>query len=68
MTIAQSSIEGIAEALSVDFNVFLQDTYGLELNELLATAASRFLDEELGEIDDDLFYDLALELIQRTSF
>jgi len=68
MAIAQSSVQEIAEVLSVDFNEYLQDTYGLALNELLATAANNFIDAELGEVEDDLFYDLALALMDRASF
>lgn len=68
MAIAQSSITEIAEVLSIDFNEYLQDTYGLALNELLADAASNFIEAELGEVEDDLFYDLALALMDRAAF
>lgn len=67
MAISQSSVQEIAEVLSVDFNEYLQDTYGLALNELLADAANNFIDGELGEVDDDLFYDLALALMDRAT-
>ena len=67
MAISQSSVQEIAEVLSIDFNEYLQDTYGLALNELLADAANNFIDGELGEVDDDLFYDLALALMDRAT-
>lgn len=63
MALSQSSVVRLAGVLSPEFNKFLSEEYSDRLNEVLADAANEFLDRELGEVDDDLFYDLALYLM-----
>lgn len=64
MTLSRRSVELLGTALRSDFIDFLETKYFNELSELMSSAASEFIDEELGEVDDELFYDLAMALIE----
>ena len=63
MALSAQSVTQIADVLAEDFNVFLQTERSGELNELLADAARDFIAAELGDVDDDLYYELALQLM-----
>ncbi len=63
MALSLRSVDQLTTALSDDFNEYLAVNYGDQLNEILANAANNFLQESLGEVEDDLFYDLALGLM-----
>ena len=63
MSLSSRSIERLAGALQEDFSVFLGTEYADRLNEVLSDAVVEFLDNELGEVDEVLYYDLALLLL-----
>ena len=65
MTLSNDSIDRIADSLAEDFNVFIHEFYGAQLSEVLADAATLFVDSEFGAMDGDLAAELALRLIQR---
>lgn len=64
MALSSRSVSRLADSLQEDFTQFLSDEYFDELSELLSEAATAFLDKEIGKIDDELYYDLALCLIE----
>ena len=64
MALSSRSVSRLADSLQEDFTKFLSDEYFDELSELLSEAATAFLDKEIGKIDDELYYDLALCLIE----
>ena len=65
MTLSSRSVDRIADSLSEDFNVFIHEFYEAQLAEVLADAATLFVDSEFGAMDGDLAADLALRLMQR---
>ena len=65
MTLSSRSVDRIADSLAEDFNVFIHEFYEAQLAEVLADAATLFVDSEFGAMDGDLAADLALRLIQR---
>ena len=64
MALSSRSVSRLADSLQEDFVKFLGDEYFDELSELLSEAANAFIDKEIGKIDDELYYDLALCLIE----
>ena len=64
MALSSRSVSRLADSLQDDFVKFLGDEYFDELSELLSEAANAFIDKEIGKIDDELYYDLALCLIE----
>lgn len=64
MSLSSRSVARLADALQDDFSVFLGTEYFDRLSELLADAATEFIDRELGEVDDELYYDLAMSLLE----
>ena len=67
MALSQQSVERIADTLAEDFSVFLNTERFDEISELLASAADEFVGRELGELDEQLYVDLALALVARIS-
>ena len=65
MALSELSKQRIADTLVEDFNQYLVDCCEPQISELLADAACRFLESELGQLDDELHTDLAVELIKR---
>jgi len=63
MALSRQSIKRIADVLQEDFSVFLHTEFEDRLSEVLSDAVVAFLERELGEVDDDLYYDLALLLL-----
>ena len=63
MSLSARSVQQIANVLSEDFNCYLQSYYDQQIGELLANAATEFIAQEMGEVDDDLFYELATNLV-----
>ena len=57
MALSSRSVSRLADSLQEDFVKFLGDEYFDELSELLSEAANAFIDKEL-------YYDLALCLIE----
>ena len=66
MSLSDRSILDLADSLREDFSVFLNtsEVYEQRLAELLADAVNEFLEVELGDIDEQLALDLAVELVQ----
>ena len=64
MALSSRSVARLADSLQGDFRTFLGTEYFDELSELLSEAATAFIDRELGEVEDELYYDLALCLIE----
>ena len=64
MALSEQSVNRIVDALEDDFSCYLKARYFDELSELFATAASEFVDYELGEIDEQLAVDITLQLVQ----
>ncbi|QBP06081.1 hypothetical protein [Synechococcus phage S-B68] len=66
MSLSKESINGIAESLAPEFVAYLgTDPVYERLSEVLSDAVSAFIDEKLGEIDDELYYDLALATLEQ---
>ena len=66
MALSAESVLALADALNPEFIRFIQETREQELGELLADAASDFISDNLGEVDDELFYELASQLVIST--
>lgn len=64
MALSEQSVSRIANALQDDFSCYLQSYYFDEISELLSEAASNFVDDELGEVDEQLAIDVMLQLVQ----
>lgn len=67
MALSQQSVERIADTLADDFSCFVQCERFDALSELLAGAADEFIGRELGELDEQLYLDLAYALMQRVT-
>ena len=65
MALSQQSVERIADTLAEDFSVFLNTERCEQIDELLASAADEFVGRELGELDEQLYVDLAVALMAR---
>ena len=64
MSLSEQSIDRLGIALAEDFNVFLYEFFEPQLSEVIADAASLFVDTEFGAMDGDLAAALALKLVQ----
>ena len=65
MALSNRSILDLADSLREDFSVYLNTSavYEQRFSELLADAVTDFIEEELGDIDEQLALDLAVELV-----
>ena len=65
MSLSDRSVLELADSLREDFSVFLNTSpvYEQRLAEVLADAVNDFLDKELGQIDEELALDIAVELV-----
>ena len=66
MSLSSKSTTALANALSEDFEVYFTEKFDFEFSEVLADAATRFIDETLGEASDELKYQLAESLVTRS--
>lgn len=65
MTFSPSTARELSNQLQGDFLDYLNELYDVELSEVFANAANRFLLEEFnGEIDEELEVELAVNLIR----
>ena len=65
MALSQRSIDALADRLREDFSVFLatDPVFEHRLSEVLADAATVFIDCEMADSDEDLKLDLAVALL-----
>ena len=66
MALSADSVFALADALTPEFVQYVRRTRDQQLGELLADAANDFLSENLGKVEDDLFYELATQLVIST--
>lgn len=66
MSLSTKSTSALALALSEDFEFYFTENFDFEFSEVLADAATRFIDETLGEATDELKYQLAESLVTRS--
>lgn len=65
MTFSPSTTRDLSNQLQGDFLDYLNDLYDVQLSEVFADAANRFLLEEFnGEISEELEIELAVNLIE----
>ena len=64
MSLSSESVRTLAIALSGDFEQFIAENYDAQLSELLASAATEFIAQEMGELSPTLENDLAFELVK----
>jgi len=64
MSFSQSTIDKLADSMRSDFSEYLNLNYNGEISELLAEASGRFLEENLGDADEQLICDLMESLIK----
>jgi len=67
MSFSQSTINKMADSMHVDFIDFINLNYDEELSELYATAADKFLSENLGDTDEQLMCDLMVRLVENVT-
>ena len=66
MSLSSKSTAALANALSEDFEFYFTENFDFQFSEVLADAATRFIDETLGEASDELKYQLAESLVTRS--
>mgnify|MGYP005696212641 CR=1 FL=1 len=66
MALSAKSTAALSNSLSQDFEVYFSENFDFEFSEVLADAVTTFIDETLGDADEDLKYELAESLVTRT--
>ena len=66
MSLSTKSTAALATALSEDFEVYFTEKFDFEFSEVLADAATSFIDDTLGEASEELKYRLAESLVTRS--
>ena len=66
MALSANSVLALSDALCYDFVRYVRETSDQELSELLAEAASDFIAESIGDVDDELYYEVASQLVSST--